>query len=366
MQHTAYSMHTAAQQRMHSAYACHAHSIQHAHSSTAAHSCIAAQCSTCHAACHAAQQSSTQHATQHTVIMQSIQSSMQHAMQRTALIMQSRQSSTVHSRVAHLAGKTEKTGIWKDLEQAREQPRKACTVLLPVHTAAPEHWSLLCLRRGDQPDESQEPEQFKVEYFDSLPNVLPVSLQAASLGLRLLQKLLEPAQVDLPELPLQASSRSLKQKDGFSCGYWTLRQAETLYRLHRGEGWKCLDIASLNSLRGDWNRWLGCLKSFLEKSEKKRKQEELPELTAEEKQQKLDEAVAAAKASSSNGCSGLGLTPPAKPVQGYMPQSDANYGCPKCRLAGKGCSACNPHKAAAYVARLAAKEEAAKQKAAKS
>ena len=316
-------------------------------------------CSTAeqHTACHAAHSNYAEQTEQHA------------ACHAAHSIMQSRQSSTVHSRVAHLAGKTEKTGIWKDLEQAREQPRKACTVLLPVHTAAPEHWSLLCLRRGDQPDESQEPEQFKVEYFDSLPNVLPVSLQAASLGLRLLQKLLEPAQVDLPELPLQASSRSLKQKDGFSCGYWTLRQAETLYRLHRGEGWKCLDIASLNSLRGDWNRWLGCLKSFLEKSEKKRKQEELPELTAEEKQQKqqkLDEAVAAAKASSSNGCSGLGLTPPAKPVQGYMPQSDANYGCPKCRLAGKGCSACNPHKAAAYVARLAAKEEAAKQKAAKS
>ena len=53
------------------------------------------------------------------------------------------------------------------------------------------------------------------------------------------------------------SLRSLKQKDGFSCGYWTLRQAETLYRLHRGEGWKCLDIASLNDLRLDWSKWLG-------------------------------------------------------------------------------------------------------------
>ena len=49
-----------------------------------------------------------------------------------------------------------------------------------------------------------------------------------------------------------------------------------------------------------------------------------------------------------------------------MPQSDANYGCPKCRLAPKGCAACNPDKAVAYVARAAAKAEAAKEEAVKS
>ena len=250
----------------------------------------------------------------------------------------------------HSTGKTAGDGIWNDLHRARELPRLACTVLMPVHTDAPEHWSLLSLTRRGQPDQSQEPKKFEVEYFDSMASPDARCMAVASNCLRLLQKLLGPAAVAMPELPLQASNRSLKQKDGFSCGYWTLRQAEALYRQHRGEGWRCLDIPDLTWQRGEWNRWLSHLRTHIHS---KKKQHEKP-LTAEEsqqKKQKLDAAVAVAKASEGNACTSLSLPPPPLPDQGV---AALFYGCPKCRHAPRGCAQCNPAKAQKLVAKMQA------------
>ena len=134
-----------------------------------------------------------------------------------------------------LTGKSGKTGLWQQLSRARGKPSQSCTILLPVHSEPPAHWSLLVLTRPATEEASQQPENFKVQFFGSLPNSPQTALDAAAACLRLLASLLQPAETAMPEC-LQASSRIRIQTDGWSCGFWVLGQAETQYRVHRGEG----------------------------------------------------------------------------------------------------------------------------------
>ena len=55
-----------------------------------------------------------------------------------------------------LTDEADKTGLWKQLQVAREDLHQAVTLFVPVHSTGPQHWTLLQL---DRPATSQEEEQ---------------------------------------------------------------------------------------------------------------------------------------------------------------------------------------------------------------
>lgn len=295
----------------------------------------------CSLQCDAAVQHAAQHAVQNGVqhaAQCSMQSSPYYAQAIAALLPVFQQDAADATEFDQLSGKSAKDGLWQHLVRAREQPRLKCLVMLPVHSEAAKHWSLLVMRRkASAADLTQPAKKFKIMYLDSMAQPSQPQLEAARASLHLLVRLVAPAQVEMPELPLRSTDLGFRQTDAWSCGYWTLRHAETVYRLHRGEGWRLLS-SDLHQMRESWNAWLDQLRRY---SQKRKVQEEAPE-EKEKKQQKLAVAVAAAGASSSTSLPQAPL--PANTVQ----QDDLNHGCSKCRYSLGGCLACCPAKAVKY------------------
>ncbi len=243
--------------------------------------------------------------------------------------------------VMWLTGQTEgqEGGIYQQLEYARQMKDKRCQILVPVHSvglSGGEHWSLLCLSR---PPSKGEPQPFTCLYYDSLAEPTEAAVQAVSLSIDLFTRLLQPVPVNSPAAPGRPQSNCYRQSDGWSCGYWTLRHAEMVYRLHRGEGYRVLST-DLPLMRERWNNWL---LSLIRHLGKRQKQEESADQKAAKKQ-KVTEAVAAAVASASSSKSLPEAPLPANAVQ----QDDLNHGCSKCRWSLRGCLACCPTKAAKY------------------
>ena len=237
-----------------------------------------------------------------------------------------------------LTGKSGKTGLWQQLSRARVCSQ-SCTILLPVHSGSPEHWTLLVLTRPATEEASQQPENFKVQFFDSLSKSPQTALDAAAACLRLLASLLQPAEIAMPEC-LQASARSRIQTDGWSCGFWVLSQAEVQYRLHRGEGYR-LPSTDLRSMRERLNLWLDCLDKFCQKRK-------CPEAGSDsQKVQKTGSAAAAALAA---GAAAAAHKPPPAPLPSNAVQQDQKQaGCSKCRWSDNGCAVCCPIKQKAWL-----------------
>ena len=241
-----------------------------------------------------------------------------------------------------LVGVGQPGSIWEQLQLARESPRQKCLILLAVHSEAPQHWSLLSLIRKAAA-ESQEPNKFQVRYLDSMALPGQSALETAAASLQLLARLVQPAQVHMPGLPLVVQTRSYKQTDQYSCGYWALKHAEILYRLYRGEGWRA-PSPDIKETREQLNNWLTSLGKFIQKRQHK---EELAEQKGLKKQ-KLAEALAAAAAGASSSTSEPKAPLPDNTVQ----QDDLNHGCSKCRYSARGCLTCCPSKAVRYAGKL--------------
>ena len=132
-----------------------------------------------------------------------------------------------------LTGQSSDSGLWGSLRTARDPQHKACTVLLPVHSFNPQHWTLLVLCRPASSN-GCSPAAFSVHYFDPLPQPSPAALEQAKASLRLLAMLIKPAQLMAQPAELQVAA-SRKQSDGWSCGFWVMLWCEQYYRLARGE-----------------------------------------------------------------------------------------------------------------------------------
>ena len=95
----------------------------------------------------------------------------------------------------------------------------AVTLLVPIHSFQPEHWTLLQFDRAGT-SEDQEPASFSVQHRDSLPQPSKTGLEVAQQMIRLMAMLLQPAKVAIPEnLPVMPSR---KQTFGWSCGFGVL------------------------------------------------------------------------------------------------------------------------------------------------
>jgi hypothetical protein len=132
-----------------------------------------------------------------------------------------------------LIGQSTDSGLWHSLGRARDSQHEACTVLLPVHSLAPQHWTLLVLCRPASSKECR-PAAFSVQYFDSLTQPSQAALEQATASLRMLAMLIQPAQLMAQPAELKVAA-SRKQSDRWSCGFWVLLWCEQYYRLARGE-----------------------------------------------------------------------------------------------------------------------------------
>jgi hypothetical protein len=132
-----------------------------------------------------------------------------------------------------LIGQSTDSGLWHSLRRARDSQHEACTVLLPVHSLAPQHWTLLVLCRPASSKECR-PAAFSVQYFDSLTQPSQAALEQATASLRMLAMLIQPAQLMAQPAELKVAA-SRKQSDRWSCGFWVLLWCEQYYRLARGE-----------------------------------------------------------------------------------------------------------------------------------
>ncbi len=248
-----------------------------------------------------------------------------------------------------LVGVGQPGSIWEQLQLARESPRQKCLILLAVHSEAPQHWSLLSLIRKAAAESQQEPNKFQVRSLDSLTLPGQSALETAAASLQLLARLVQPAQVHMPELPLVVQTRSYQQTDQYSCGYWALKHAEILYRLYRGEGWRA-PSPDIKETREQLNSWLASLGKFIQKRQHKEESAE----QKEQKKQKLAEALAAAAGASSS------TSEPKAPLpDNAVQQDDLNHGCSKCRWSLGGCLACCPAKAVKYTGHKLAESQLA-------
>ena len=298
-----------------------------------------------------------QHTAQHTVqhaVHGAAHSAMQPA-QAVKMLLMKFQAGQTGEEWDSLVGVGQPGSIWEQLQLAREKPRKKCMILLAVHSEAPQHWSLLSLARKAAAD-SQEPNKFRVMYWDSMVVPGQSALETAAASLQLLARLVQPAEVQMPVLPLVVATRCYKQADQYSCGYWVLKHAELMYRLYRGEGWRA-PSPDIREAREQLNNWLTSLSKFILKRQHK---EEPAELKAQKKQ-KLAEALAAA-AGASSSTSEPKAPLPANSVQ----QDDLNHGCSKCRWSLGGCLTCCPAKAAKYAGRKLAESQLAESQLAES
>jgi hypothetical protein len=229
-------------------------------------------------------------------------------------------------------GENQGTGLWATLRTAVACKHKAATILLPVHSKNPQHWTLLVLCRPATAEE-EEPKAFTVEYFDSLPQPSNQALEQAAASLSLMDLLLLPAQLEQPsELKPE---RSRKQSDMWSCGYWVMLWCEDRYRQTRGEGCRLVK-PNWQVKRGSLNDLIRILIMF--KLDRDRKAGILPTTS---------QPV---------------LPPPPKlgavlpVVPGKLKQDELSFGCPTCRYCPRGCLHCSQYKAAAYIAKNEKKE----------
>jgi hypothetical protein len=254
-----------------------------------------------------------------------------------AVLREFQAGNTVDDVWLELTGQSSDSGLWGSLRRARDSQHKACTVLLPVHSLAPQHWTLLVLCRPASSNECS-PAAFSVQYFDPLTQPSPAALEQAKASLRLLAMLIKPAQLMAQPAELQVAA-SRKQSDGWSCGFWVMLWCEQYYRLARGEAPRLCKATWPERLLAQ-NNFLQSLMVFKNKDSLKDQKKTNPPLQP--------------------------ALPPPPNVQpelahgpGKLLQDQLKFGCPTCRHSLRGCHHCNPHKADRYFERKARKDEAA-------
>ena len=218
-------------------------------------------------------------------------------------------------------------GLWEKLQRAVESQHSSCTLLVPVHSSAPEHWTLLVLKRQATQAEA-EPAPWAVECFDSLPKPSQSAFSKAGHLLELLKFLLQPGTV-VHSVPVQAAP-SRKQSDGWSCGFWVLLWMEQEYRKHRGEGERLL--------QPEWTQKMQTLNGFFSNLKKHK--------AAQEAKGKVDHSAGKGTSKGGQGAA-TELGPPPLPPPATAPgshQDEKTWGCSRCRWNQRGCLQCSPAK----------------------
>ena len=268
--------------------------------------------------------------------------------QTAALLYEFQAGNTTGSVWQNALGQTAGTGLWQNLRRPVLNQRSKFQILVPVHSTAPQHWTLLVLDRPAVEAEA-EPAAWSVQYFESLPKPSDSATDKASKYVQLFQHLLQPGIVSAAadaSLPVQPSR---KQTDGWSCGYFVLLWMEQQYRQARGEGQILLPV--------DWGGRRQYYNSFLGGLLKYQKAKEAPKTASTGAAAITDSAAAAAITDSAAAAAAAAITDSAAgpPMQPGSLQDDNQWGCSKCRFSQKGCQMCNPykmHKAAARKLKL--------------
>ena len=212
-----------------------------------------------------------------------------------------------------------KAELQEQLATARKREGR-CLILVPVQAGGPDHWTALTLLR---PAGSHS--QFEVHYEDSLSQEhIDCRLQAETL-LGCLTHLEVPVSKRLPQTEF-----SVRQKDGYSCGYHVLNRFEEQYRQLRGEGRNRI-YTKIEQRRLSVNRFV---QSVLETMKPIVESQPAPQPGA----------------SSNKPAEPLPLPPPP-----LAASETSTFGCSRCRWAMTGCLQCNPEKTVRALHRQASK-----------
>jgi hypothetical protein len=266
---------------------------------------------------------------------------------------------------------------------------KPVLVLVPMNAQDPPHWSLLVLERKaktvfplEQTEEEAaqaETDRWQIRYYDSR-DVISVDMyrrvhqavKLVSLAFGLSKHLQwssadEKAEQNLLDYGATGTSSKVspgsvllanrpRQRDGWSCGFWTLLFMEAELRRFLGEEPRALRKTSPNweaEIRKH-NKLIQNLQGFLQREKKKRDLAEQKKLlqAAHNKMLAKDKAEKEGKVDAEQD---EDLPEPGEVITGGQ-----SAGCSKCGGAKVGCLACVGWKAARYF-RKAAKKEAAEE-----
>ena len=219
-------------------------------------------------------------------------------------------------------------------------------LLVPIHSAGPNHWSLLALRKTGKTGSSTD--EAEIQYFDSLKVQAETAKEAAS---KVLQTCFQA------EKQLPAPINRFHQADGFSCGLWCLQYMERQVR-----------------------EFLGCSQSTWQTAaELSQKLKSWQEAVLKEKAlHKAAETVLAKLAEAKEADSEKPPLPPpdAPPPDTSQPEEtgkkkkkgkgpvenilgfDQQFGCSKCKYAQTGCKDCNPAKMLRWAEKQLVKDKA--------
>lgn len=215
-------------------------------------------------------------------------------------------------------------------------------LLVPIHSSAPQHWTLLSLSKAG----SSKEEQPEVQYFDTLKMQPETAKAAAS---TVLQVCLQTE----TELPVPCNR--FHQSDGFSCGLWCLQYMERQAREFLGcsqSTWQT--VGELSQKLQSWQEAVLKQKSLdkaakaleAKKAAEKQPEAELPPLPPPE-QPPPDSS----KAEEAGKTKKKGKVAQTKLQLGW----DEQFGCSKCKYSKTGCLACNPAKMLRWAEKQAGK-----------
>lgn len=214
-------------------------------------------------------------------------------------------------------------------------------LLVPIHSSAPQHWTLLSLSKAG----SSKEEQPEVQYFDTLKMQPETAKAAASTVLQVLQT----------ETELPVPCNRFHQSDGFSCGLWCLQYMERQAREFLGcsqSTWQT--VGELSQKLQSWQEAVLKQKSLdkaakaleAKKAAEKQPEAELPPLPPPE-QPPPDSS----KAEEAGKTKKKGKVAQTKLQLGW----DEQFGCSKCKYSKTGCLACNPAKMLRWAEKQAGK-----------
>jgi hypothetical protein len=202
------------------------------------------------------------------------------------------------------------------------------TVIAPIHSEAPLHWTLLIgTKEGSQPEVNWK-------YIEPLKIDSKSATVRAQVELNRLQESLGADKTALPQ-----KSNTQFQKDGWSCGLWVLAYSQQAISTSQGQPPRSV-IVDFHRVIDRTNRWIQTLQNF--------------QLQLKNK----------------SGTSGIPAVPPPLPPPSQPPQTETleemlakvvtakkpaqplavedRYGCSRCRGSRSGCLQCNPSKALRY------------------
>ncbi len=189
--------------------------------------------------------------------------------------------------------------------------------MCPVQSEGPAHWTLLTVQK-------QKNEKFKVSYFESLGLPSVAAQSEARQLFALLYNLIGASKFEDDELPVPDTS--VRQADGWSCGYQVCHRIEEQYKQFRGES-RFRIYNKPDETRQELNKWVKAVM----------------DTNAREGGAAMGgEAAAIGGESSSNKLPPPPLPPPPPgpvgPVKAERPTG--LYGCSRCRYSERGCASC--------------------------